>query len=147
MTACQCALSPFFLTLQVVIPSLEWADTTLSKPLLVLVIISSLTILPIFLAPSSPLIWLAGISFGYFWGYVLVIVGMSLGMSITYVIGRRLLHDRVQDWISSKPRYVALLRAANQVRVQLGSVLAGHAHSYLHRHGARNVNHIRKHLV
>lgn len=102
-------------SLQAVIPALEWADTTLSKPLLIFVIVICLAIFPIFLLPSSPLIWLAGISFGYAWGYVITLVGMALGMSATYFIGRRLLHDRVQAWINSKPRYVALLRAANQV--------------------------------
>jgi hypothetical protein len=42
---------------------------------------------PVFLIPSGPSMWLAGMIFGYGIGFVIIMVGTTIGMVLPYLIG------------------------------------------------------------
>ena len=78
-----------------IIPVLDWEALTFSTHTLVFVLIASIGLFPVFLLPSAPSMWLAGINFGYGFGFLIVMAGTSVGMSLPYFIGS-LFHSRIQ---------------------------------------------------
>lgn len=72
---------------QVVSPMLVWEATTFCPPVLAFVLIASLALFPAVFIPSAPSMWLAGMIFGYGLGFVIIMVGMTIGMILPYAIG------------------------------------------------------------
>lgn len=104
---------PFLLD-KVVIPLMEWEATTFSRPVLALVLIGSMALLPVFLIPSGPSMWLAGMIFGYGFGFLIIMTGTFIGMSLAFFIGRWLFHAKIQSWLQKWPERAALIRIADQ---------------------------------
>ena len=77
-----------------VIPILDWETATFSPTILALLLFVSLATFPSLLLPSAPSMWLAGVTFGYGYGFVLIMAGISLGMSLPFFIGS-LFHCRI----------------------------------------------------
>lgn len=99
---------------KVVIPVMEWEASTFSRPVLALVLVASLALLPLFLIPSGPSMWLAGMIFGYGFGFLIIMAGTSLGVSLPFFLGRWLFRARIQRWIQKWPKRAALIRIADQ---------------------------------
>ncbi|KAH7439578.1 hypothetical protein KP509_04G067600 [Ceratopteris richardii] len=93
---------------------MEWEANTFSRPVLAFILVASLALLPIFLVPSGPSMWLAGMIFGYGLGFLIIMSGMSVGVSVPFYIARRLFHARIQNWIQKWPKRAALIRIADQ---------------------------------
>jgi membrane protein DedA with SNARE-associated domain len=75
------------MSLQIVVPILHWESTTFSRPSIALICFGTIALFPSVLLPSSPFMWLAGMTFGYLYGFLIITVGMSIGMSLPYFIG------------------------------------------------------------
>jgi membrane protein DedA with SNARE-associated domain len=75
------------MSLQVVAPILYWESITFSRPAIALICFGTIALFPSVLLPSSPFMWLAGMTFGYLYGFLIITVGMSIGMSLPYFIG------------------------------------------------------------
>lgn len=69
------------------IPILQWEATAFGRPTLAIVLVVSLALFPVFLIPSGPSMWLAGMIFGYGLGFVIIMVGTTVGMVLPYLIG------------------------------------------------------------
>lgn len=72
---------------QIIAPILYWESTTFSRPAIALICFGAIALFPSVLLPSSPFMWLAGMTFGYFYGFLIITAGMSIGMSLPYFIG------------------------------------------------------------
>lgn len=70
-----------------VVPILDWETTAFSPPILALLLFVSIATFPSLLLPSAPSMWLAGVTFGYGYGFVLITTGISIGMSLPFLIG------------------------------------------------------------
>lgn len=81
-------------SLQVLVPMLEWEVEAFSTPELGLLLFISLAIFPALLLPSAPSMWIAGMAFGYGYGFLLIMAATSLGMSLPYFIGS-LFHHKI----------------------------------------------------
>ncbi|WZZ73814.1 hypothetical protein YC2023_085184 [Brassica napus] len=123
-----------FVFQKVLIPILQWEATAFGRPMLAIVLVVSLALFPVFLIPSGPSMWLAGMIFGYGLGFVIIMVGTTVGMVLPYLIGlmfRDRLHVRtqpfrflmtsslhlcsfskMQQWLKRWPRQAAVLRLA-----------------------------------
>jgi uncharacterized membrane protein YdjX (TVP38/TMEM64 family) len=66
---------------------MQWEASAFGRPVLALVLVASLALLPLILVPSGPSMWLAGMIFGYGWGFLIIMVGTTLGMVVSYWIG------------------------------------------------------------
>ena len=73
---------------------MEWEATAFGRPVLALVLVASLALFPVFLIPSGPSMWLAGMIFGYGLGFFIIMVGTTIGMVLPYLIGL-LFRDRI----------------------------------------------------
>lgn len=73
---------------------MQWEATAFGRPVLALVLVASLALFPVFLIPSGPSMWLAGMIFGYGIGFVIIMVGTTIGMILPYLIGL-LFRDRI----------------------------------------------------
>jgi len=73
--------------LQILLPIMQWEATAFGRPVLALVLIASLALFPVILVPSGPSMWLAGMIFGYGLGFVIIMVGTTIGMALPYFIG------------------------------------------------------------
>ncbi|XP_010554345.1 PREDICTED: transmembrane protein 64 [Tarenaya hassleriana] len=102
-----------FLFKKVLIPILKWEATAFGRPMLALVLVASLALFPVFLIPSGPSMWLAGIIFGYGIGFVIIMVGTTVGMVLPYLIGL-LLQERIHQWLKRWPEKAAVLRLAGE---------------------------------
>lgn len=99
---------------KVIIPLMEWEAITFSRPLLVLVLLGSLALLPIFLIPTVPSMWLAGMIFGYGLGFLIIMAGTLTGSSLPFSLTRWLFHARIQTWMQKWPKWAALIKLAEQ---------------------------------
>ncbi|KAL0889501.1 hypothetical protein Bca101_013484 [Brassica carinata] len=95
----------------VLIPILQWEATAFGRPMLAIVLVVSLALFPVFLIPSGPSMWLAGMIFGYGLGFVIIMVGTTVGMVLPYLIGL-MFRDRLHQWLKRWPRQAAVLRLA-----------------------------------
>lgn len=66
---------------------MQWEATAFGRPVLALVLVASLALFPALLIPSGPSMWLAGMIFGYGIGFVIIMVGTTVGMILPYLIG------------------------------------------------------------
>ncbi|KAK7303482.1 hypothetical protein RJT34_14389 [Clitoria ternatea] len=94
-------------------PVMEWEATAFSRPVLALVLVASLALFPVVLIPSGPSMWLAGMTFGYGLGFVIIMVGTTIGMILPYLIGLRF-RDRIHQWLKRWPRNAAMIRLAGE---------------------------------
>ncbi|XP_048135178.1 transmembrane protein 64 isoform X2 [Rhodamnia argentea] len=102
-----------FLLEKVLYPIMQWEATAFGRPVLALVLVGSLAFFPVLLIPSGPSMWLAGMIFGYGLGFVIIMVGTTIGMVLPYSIGL-LFRDRIHQWLKRWPRNAALLRLAGE---------------------------------
>ncbi|KZV30598.1 hypothetical protein F511_05748 [Dorcoceras hygrometricum] len=102
-----------FLIQKVLFPILRWETTAFGRPVLGLVLVASLALFPVFLVPSGPSMWLAGMIFGYGLGFVIIMVGTTLGMILPYLIGL-LFRDRIHQWLNRWPKKAATIRLVGE---------------------------------
>lgn len=102
-----------FLLEKVLLPSLEWESTAFGRPVLALVLVASLAFFPVLFIPSGPSMWLAGMIFGYGLGFVIIMVGTTIGMVLPYFIGL-LFRDRIHQWLKRWPDKAAIIRLAGE---------------------------------
>ncbi|URD77677.1 SNARE associated Golgi protein, partial [Musa troglodytarum] len=98
---------------QVLLPIMEWEATAFGRPVLALVLVGSLALFPIVLIPSGPSMWLAGMIFGYGLGFLIIMVGTTIGMVLPYFIGL-LFRERIHEWLNKWPQQTAILRLAGE---------------------------------
>ncbi|XXG80296.1 hypothetical protein AAC387_Pa09g1204 [Persea americana] len=103
---------PFILE-KVLLPLLQWEATAFGRPVLALVLVASLALFPVLLIPSGPSMWLAGMIFGYGLGFVIIMIGTTIGMILPFLIGL-LFRDRIHRWLMKWPRNAALIRLAGE---------------------------------
>ncbi|KAL2460664.1 SNARE associated Golgi protein family [Abeliophyllum distichum] len=101
-----------FLIEKVLYPILHWA-TALGHPVLALILVAALALFPVFLIPSSPLLLLSGMIFGYGLGFVIIMVGTTIGMTLPFFVGL-LFRDRIHHWLKRWPQKAALIRLAGE---------------------------------
>ncbi|GAV86910.1 SNARE_assoc domain-containing protein [Cephalotus follicularis] len=105
-------VGPFFMEKEL-IPIINWETTTFSTPVLAVLLFASVALFPVLLLPSSPSMWVAGMTFGYGFGFLLIISAVAVGMSLPYFIGSLFLH-KIQGWLEKYPKKAAILRAAGE---------------------------------
>nr|XP_043621568.1 transmembrane protein 64 [Erigeron canadensis] len=98
---------------KVLLPMLQWEATAFGRPALAFILIASLALFPVLLIPSGPSMWLAGMIFGYGLGFVIIMVGTTIGMILPYLIGL-LFRDRIHKWLKKWPQTAAMIRLAGE---------------------------------
>ncbi|XP_042004664.1 transmembrane protein 64-like isoform X2 [Salvia splendens] len=102
-----------FVMYKEIIPLINWERESFSTKHLALLIFASLTIFPSVLLPSSPSMWLAGMTFGYGYGFLLVVGGVIFGVSLPYFIGS-LFYHKIQLWLERYPKRASVIRLAGE---------------------------------
>lgn len=80
------------LVLQELIPLIQWEIRTFTHPVCGLLVFASVAIFPTILLPSTPSMWIAGMTFGYGYGFLLIISAAAVGVSLPYFIGQLFCH-------------------------------------------------------
>ncbi|KAG8382341.1 hypothetical protein BUALT_Bualt05G0067300 [Buddleja alternifolia] len=105
-------VGPFVMDKEI-IPIMNWERKTFSMTMLALLVFGSLTIFPSILLPSSPSMWVAGMTFGYGYGFLLIIGAVPIGVSIPYIIGS-LFYHKIQVWLDRYPKEASIIRLAGE---------------------------------
>lgn len=105
-------IGPFLMNKEV-IPILNWETETFSKPVLAVLIFASVALFPTIFLPSTPSMWVAGMSFGYGYGFLLIIGGVTIGTSLPYFIGS-LFYHKIQGWLERYPKKASILKLAGE---------------------------------
>ncbi|CAN6913968.1 unnamed protein product, partial [Brassica oleracea] len=95
------------------IPIIKWEIRTFTHPVCGLLVFASVAVFPTILLPSTPSMWIAGMTFGYGYGFLLIISAASVGVSLPYFIGHLFRH-KIQGWLESYPDQAVVLRAAGE---------------------------------
>ncbi|CAH8275668.1 unnamed protein product [Arabidopsis lyrata] len=95
------------------IPLIQWEIRTFTHPVCGLLVFASVAIFPTILLPSTPSMWIAGMTFGYGYGFLLIISAAAVGVSLPYFIGQLFCH-KIQGWLERYPDQAAVLRAAGE---------------------------------
>ncbi|KAK8464621.1 hypothetical protein PHAVU_010G034901 [Phaseolus vulgaris] len=80
-----------------------------SLELLAVVVFATIGLFPTLVLPSSPFIWVFGMTFGYFFGFLLII-SAAIGVSLPFMIGS-IFHHKI-EWLEKYPKKASLLRSA-----------------------------------
>ncbi|KAG0501668.1 hypothetical protein HPP92_001740 [Vanilla planifolia] len=96
---------------KILIPMMQWEATAFGRPVLALVLVVSLAIFPAVLLPSGPSMWLAGMMFGYWLGFVLIMVGTTMGMILPFSLGS-LFREHLRMCLKRWPREASVIRLA-----------------------------------
>ncbi|CAA7400177.1 unnamed protein product [Spirodela intermedia] len=102
-----------FIVQQIIFPIMKWEATSFGRPALAFILVGSLALFPVILVPSGPSMWLAGMIFGYGLGFVIIMVGTTIGMVVPFLIGllfRDHIHARLKRW----PKYAAVIRLVGE---------------------------------
>jgi len=83
------------LILQEVIPIINWETETFSPPVLTILLFASVAIFPTILLPSTPSMWVAGVTLGYGFGFLLIITAAAIGVSLPFIIGS-IFHHKIE---------------------------------------------------
>lgn len=102
-----------FLAEKVVIPIMIWEASTFKRPVLAFLLIASMAVFPVFFLPSGPSMLLAGLIFGYGRGFLIIMAGTSIGMSLPYFIGS-LFRNRIHTWLKRWPQKAAVIRLVGE---------------------------------
>ncbi|KAI8026566.1 TVP38/TMEM64 family membrane protein slr0305 [Camellia lanceoleosa] len=102
-----------FLFEKVILPIMQWEATSLDRPVLAFVLVASLAFFPVFLIPSGPSMWLAGMIFGYGIGFIIIMVGTTIGMILPYLIGL-LFREQIHKWLMRWPKKAAMIRLVGE---------------------------------
>ncbi|XP_076960405.1 uncharacterized protein LOC143636786 [Bidens hawaiensis] len=105
-------IGPFLMNKEV-IPILNWETETFCKPVLAVLIFASVALFPTVFLPSTLSIWVAGMSFGYGFGFLLIIGGVVIGASLPYFIGS-LFYHKIQGWLERYPKKASILKLAGE---------------------------------
>ncbi|XP_057812263.1 uncharacterized protein LOC131026396 isoform X2 [Salvia miltiorrhiza] len=105
-------IGPFFMDKEI-IPIINWEQRTFSTAILGLLVFASLATFPILLIPSTPSMWVAGMTFGYGYGFLIIIGGVLVGSSIPYFIGS-LFYHRIHVWLERHPKRASIIRLAGE---------------------------------
>ncbi|RDX70029.1 hypothetical protein CR513_50774, partial [Mucuna pruriens] len=103
-------VGPYFIDKEV-IPIINWETKTFSPPVLTLLVFASVALFPTLLLPSTPSMWLAGMTFGYGFGFLLIISAAAIGVSLPFVIGK-IFHHKIEGWLEKYPKKASILRSA-----------------------------------
>ncbi|KAI3704092.1 hypothetical protein L1987_74305 [Smallanthus sonchifolius] len=98
---------------KILLPMMQWEAETFGRPVLAVILVVSLAIFPVVFLPSGPSMWLAGMMFGYGLGFVIIMVGTTIGMVLPYVIGL-FFRDRIHQWLKKWPQTGAMVRMAGE---------------------------------
>ncbi|KAL8227418.1 hypothetical protein R6Q59_000097 [Mikania micrantha] len=105
-------IGPFLMNKEVV-PILNWETKTFKKPVLAVVILGSIALFPSIFLPSTPSMWVAGMTFGYGFGFLLIIGGVIIGISIPYMFGS-LFYTKIEELLERFPKKASILRLAGE---------------------------------
>ncbi|PKA54630.1 putative membrane protein [Apostasia shenzhenica] len=98
---------------KVLVPMMQWEATAFGRPVLALVLVASLALFPIVLLPSGPSMWLAGMIFGYGLGFLIIMVGSTIGMALTFFFGS-LFREHLHAWLKRWPEKASVVKLAGQ---------------------------------
>ncbi|MQM20225.1 hypothetical protein Taro_053241 [Colocasia esculenta] len=102
-----------FILEKVLFPILQWEATAFGRPVLAIVLVASLALFPVFLVPSGPSMWLAGMIFGYGLGFIIIMVGTTIGMVLPFLIGLLFRH-RIHTWLKRWPKNAAIIQLVGE---------------------------------
>ncbi|KAG8475068.1 hypothetical protein CXB51_031829 [Gossypium anomalum] len=105
-------VGPFVLK-KVIVPALQWEAHAFSTTERILVIVTSLALFPTLCLPSTPSMWMAGMAYGYIKGLLLVMTGVSLGVSLPFFVGS-MFHTKIQRLLGKYPKEASILRLAGE---------------------------------
>lgn len=94
-----------------VIPIINWETKTFSTPVLTVLVFASVALFPTLLLPSTPSMWVAGMTFGYGFGFLLIISAAAIGVSLPFIIGKIFQH-KIEGWLEKYPKKASILRSA-----------------------------------
>ncbi|XP_057417492.1 uncharacterized protein LOC130711773 [Lotus japonicus] len=103
-------VGPYFIDKEV-IPIINWETETFSTPVLILLVFVSVALFPTLLLPSTPSMWVAGMTFGYGFGFLLIITAAAIGVSLPFFIGSTF-HHKIEGWLEKYPKRASVIRSA-----------------------------------
>ncbi|KAL9246777.1 hypothetical protein vseg_020270 [Gypsophila vaccaria] len=105
-------LGPFLMD-KGITPIIRWETSTFSDPVLGLLLFITVALFPTILIPSTPSMWVAGMTFGYGYGFLLIMSAVIIGVSVPYLIGS-IFHHKIQGWLERYPKRASLIKLAGE---------------------------------
>jgi uncharacterized membrane protein YdjX (TVP38/TMEM64 family) len=108
-------LGAFFVAVRM-LPIGPWIDSFKAwvqelGPLGYVVYVLAYVVFCVFFLPASPLTFGAGAIFGFVKGTIIVIIGATLGATVSFLLGRTIMRKRIERMAANNPKFRALDRA------------------------------------
>lgn len=108
-------VGPFVMNKEI-IPLLNWVRKTFRKSVLAAILFASVAVFPVILVPSTPSMWVAGMTFGYSLGFLIIISAVPIGVSLPYFIGT-LFHRRMEVCTSNIVIYLNFVEGTRRTSI------------------------------
>jgi len=74
---------------------INWGTNKFTSPELAVMVFASIALFPTLVMPSSPSMWVAGMTFGYCFGFLIIISAAAIGVSLPFLIGS-IFHHKIE---------------------------------------------------
>ncbi|CAM8885050.1 unnamed protein product [Rhodiola kirilowii] len=105
-------VGPYFMDKDI-IPFISWETKTFTSTELAIIVFASVALFPSLLLPSTPSMWVSGITFGYGFGFLLIMAGVAVGVSLPFFFGS-LFHHKIQVFLENHPKRASVIRIAGE---------------------------------
>lgn len=95
-----------------VIPVVRWLIETCSPPVLAAILFAAIALFPLLLLPTVQFKWIAGMTFGYGMGFLLIMAGLAVAVSLPYFIAYHFFLHKIEKWLSNHPEKAAIVKLA-----------------------------------
>ncbi|KNA25808.1 hypothetical protein SOVF_003110 [Spinacia oleracea] len=95
-----------------VIPVVRWLMETCSPLVLAAILFAGIALFPLLLLPTLQFKWIAGMTFGYGIGFLLIISAVAVAASLPYFIAYHLFLHKIENWLRNHPEKAAIVKLA-----------------------------------
>ena len=75
---------------------IRWLIDTFSPPVLASILFAAIALFPLLLLPTVPVKWVVGMTFGYGVGFLLIMAGVAVAVTLPYFIAYYFFLDKLE---------------------------------------------------
>lgn len=98
----------------VIKPTIMYIERHFTKVQVAGIALAAMSIFPVLFVSSTPVMLLVSAVLGFWWGFVVATIGTSIGMLLSFLVGKQLFRDRLHRWVEGNHKAEAMLLAISE---------------------------------
>ncbi|KAL0026478.1 hypothetical protein WJX77_001389 [Trebouxia sp. C0004] len=98
----------------VVKPTIKYIERHFTKVQVAGIALAAMSVFPVVFISSTPIMLLVSAVLGFWWGFLVTTIGTSIGMLLSFLVGKQIFRDRLHGWVAGNPKAEAMLLAISE---------------------------------